>query len=42
MDDYLFEGGADGELSPAVTAMTVVLILTFVVGIAYRVFLSLA
>lgn len=41
MAEHFLEG-AKNELSPAVTVTTVVLILTFVVGFAYRLFVTFA
>lgn len=41
MADHFLEG-AKNELSPAVTVTTVVLILTFLVGFAYRLFVTFA
>lgn len=40
MDASILEGEKH-HLSPAITVTTVVLILTFVVGIAYRLFVTL-
>lgn len=40
MDDPIFEGEKN-KLAPAVTITTVLLILTFVVGIVYRLFVTL-
>jgi hypothetical protein len=40
MEDYLFDA-EDSHLSPAVTVMTAVLVLTFVLGFAYRLFVVL-
>lgn len=41
MDDHFLETTKE-ELSPAVTITTAVLVLTFVVGFAYRLFVTFA